>query len=276
MIKVEVGGGEEGPPQAEWYIHEKLLLASSGLATGCLAHDTTETTTGTIKMVEADPEAFSVFVNYLYRERLDSAKMDIDQLIAAYLLADYVACPKFADLVFQQIHARTHNESFTCTAHQVDHILSNTLAVQPLRALLLDQVSRGILIEKYDFAANKDDEQLLESHAAELLGGIVQAVKATNVTVAVPMLPLNVQSIYPNVKHYLKHDVVAVEADLIEATTALPASTSGSQFSAAEAEAGRAAIDYVVKQTGATKQKAFNALKASAFRPAQAIRTLKG
>lgn len=268
MIKVEVGGGKEGPGEAEWFIHEKLLLAHSGLATGCLAHDTTETTTGTIKMEEADPEAFGVFVNYLYKERLESAKLDIDQLIAAYILADYVACPKFADLVFQQIHARTHNALFIYTSIQIDHILSNTLAVQPLRTLLLDQVGRGILQKKYDFAASKEDEQLLDPHTADLLGAVVQAVKATNVTVDPTMF---VPTIYPDIQHYLKHDLTNVEAEPIQP----PASAFNSTVNEAEAEAGRAAIDYVVRQTGATKQKAFNALKANAFRPAQAIKLLK-
>jgi hypothetical protein len=272
MIKVEVGGGKDGPPQAEWFIHEKFLLANSGLATGCLAHDTTETTTGTIRMEEADPEAFGVFVNYLYKERLESAKMDIDQLIAAYILADYVACPQFADLVFHQLHHRTHNASFTYSAIQIDHVLSNTLAVQPLRTLLLDQVARGILQKKYDFTfeADKDDDQFPRN--AELLGAVMQAIKATNVIVTPPNF---VPSIYPDIKHYLKHDLASIGTDPTQPATTTSALASTPTIDAAEAEVGRHTLDYVASQSGASRNVSYTALKANGFKPLQAIRSLK-
>lgn len=268
MIKVEVGGGKKGPHEAEWLIHEKLLLANSELAKGCLAHDTTETSTDTIKMEEAGAEAFGVFVNYLYKERLESAKLDVDQLITVYLLADYVACPKFADLVFQQIHIRTHNATFTYSAIQIDHILSNTLAVHPLRTLLLDQVGRGILQKKYDFSASTEDGQLLEPHMVELMGAVVQAVKTTNICFSSPLFQ---SSIYPDIRHYLKHDPTSVEAETSE--TPSPAVTS--KIDADEAEIGRHAVDYVVRESGVTRSKALNALKTNGFKPGQAIRSLK-
>ena len=258
MIKVEVGGGKEGPPEAEWLIHETLLLANSGLVKSCLAHDTTETSTGTIRMEEADAEAFGVFADFIYKERLDSSKLDVDQLISSYILADYVACPKFADLVFQQIHIRTHNQTFIYSAKQIDYILSNTLAVQPLRTLLLDQVGRGVLTEKYDFTTNKDDEQLLESHMVDLLGAVVQAVKTVNLTVT-SKLPN--QNIYPDIKHYLKHDIASVEVQGSQ-----PHSPPVCTQAEAETQIGRNTLDYILRETSASKLVAFNTLKANAFK----------
>ena len=268
MIKVEVGGGKEGPPEAEWLIHETLLLANSGLVKSCLAHDTTETSTGTIRMEEADAEAFGLFADFIYKERLDSSKLDVDQLISSYMLADYVACPKFPDLVFQQIHIRTHNQTFTYSAKQIDYILSNTLAVQPLRTLLLDQVGCGVLTGKYDFTTNKDDEQLLGTHMIDLLPAVVQAVKSTQVTI---ISKVNNQSIYPGVKHYLEHDIAEVGVP------------GGQQHSAsidtrifnAEAEIGRSALDYLVRETGVPRLHAFDALKANSFRVFATCKALK-
>jgi hypothetical protein len=266
MIKVEVGGGKEGPPEAEWIIHENLLLANSGLVKSCLAHDTTETSTGTIKMEEADAEAFGVFADFLYKERLDSSKLDVKQLITCYILADYVACPKFADLIFQQIYIRTHKASFLYSAKQVGYILSNTLAVQPLRALLLDQVGRGILLGRYCFITNKGCEQLLEPHMADLLGAVVRAVNSTNV--AVTSKPN--QNIYPDIKHYLKHEIASVEVPGSQ-----PQSATVDAWKDAEAEIGHQALDYLVREAGVSRGIALQTLKANGFRIAIALKALK-
>ena len=269
MIKVEVGEGKEGPPKAEWLIHENLLVANSGLVKSCLAHDTTETSTGTIKMEEADAEAFGVFADFLYKERLDSSKLDINQLINCYILADYVACPKFADLIFQQIHIRTHNSTFRYSAEQVDYILSNTLAVQPLRTLLLDQFGRGVLTGKYNFTGNttKYVEKLLEPHLVDLLGAVMQAIKSTNV--AVTSKPN--QNIYPDIKHYLKHDIASVEVPASQPQSA----TVDAGKDALELEIGRNALDYLVRETGVSRAIAFKMLKSNNFRMAQAANAIK-
>jgi hypothetical protein len=218
-------------------------------------------------MEEADAEAFGVFADFLYKERLDSSKLDVKQLITCYILADYVACPRFADLIFQQIHIRTHNSTFLYSATQADCILSNTLAVQPLRTLFLDQFGRGVLMGKYNFTTNKDVEKLLEPHMVDLLGAVIQAIKSTNV--AVTSKPN--QNIYPDIKHYLKHDIAVVGVPASQPQSA----TVDAGKDALELETGRNALDYLVRETGATRSFAFSVLKANDFRMAPAIKALK-
>ena len=219
-------------------------------------------------MEEADAEAFDVFADFLYQKRLDSSKLNIDQLISCYILADYVACPKFADLVFQQIHMRTHNQTFLYSAKQVDYILSNTIAVQPLRALLLDQVGRGILLGRYHLITSKGFAQLLESHMPDLLDAVVQAVQ--NVKVAVTS-KLPSQNVYPDNKHYLKHDIASVDVPGSQPQSASP----DAKNQAAEAEVGRNALDYLVRETGVSRAIAFQTLKANDFRLTQAAKAIK-
>ena len=218
-------------------------------------------------MEEADAEAFGVFADFLYEERLNSSKLDVDQLISSYILADYVACPKFADSVFQQIHIRTHNQTFIYSAKQIDYILSNTLAVQPLCTLLLDQVGYGVLTGNYDFTTNKDDEQLLEPHMVDLLGAVVQAVKTVNVTVTSKLPNLN---IYRDIKHYLKHDVASVEVRGIQPHSA-PVCTQAE----AETQIGRNTLDYIVRETGASRLIAFQTLKANGFKTGITCKALR-
>ena len=160
-------------------------IAGDGVA---VAFDVDEDDDGVFELAGREDlvEAFLalVFADFLYKETLDSSRLDIDQLITCYILIDYVACPKVADLVFQQIHMRTHNATFLYSAKQVDYILSNILAVQPLRPVLFDQVRRGILMGKYDLTTSKDAEKILEPHMVDLLG----AVTWTNAETSKPSL----------------------------------------------------------------------------------------
>ena len=264
MIRVVVGG-QDGSSGAEWILHENLLLANSGFAKAAMTNDCEEKVTGNIKMPDADPEAFGVFADYIYKERLDAAKLNIDQLLAVYFLADYVDCAKLADTVFEKIYNRTHNSAFVYTAKQIVYILSHTIDVQPLRTLMLDQVGRGVLDRQYNFAA-AEEEDLFQPHMRELMAAVVKTINEGGVSLStVP---------YPPIGNYLKHDIshLAKEAEGPAAPVREPPVDATTLF---EAEVGREGITFLIAQTGASRAKAIRALKNSGSSVSAAIRWLR-
>jgi hypothetical protein len=122
--------------------------------------------------------------------------LSLDNLFAAYILADFVDCPAFADAVFEEIHARRASAVTPYTAEQIHFVLTNALSDQPLRTLLLDQVGRLILKGKYQFD-NKEDQDLLQPIMGDLMSGVVKVVNETQVPV--------MHFTNPPIQHYQKH-----------------------------------------------------------------------
>jgi BTB/POZ domain len=179
MIKVEVGN--DG---AQWLLHESRLTAHSGFAKAAITHDVREKADHTIKMPEARPEAFDLFANYLYTEELDATSLSLDDLVAAYVLADHVDCPAFADVIFERIL----------------YVLSNTLDDQRLRILLLDLVGRRILENQYNFSA-KEYQDLLQPVMEDSLCAVMRFVANKAASVSGNLLP----SIGQYHKHVSRH-----------------------------------------------------------------------
>jgi hypothetical protein len=150
MINVEVG--KDG---AEWLLHENLLVEQSAFARAASTHNVKERADRTIKMPEAAAASFDIFVNYMYSRKLDATLLSLDNLFAAYILADYVVCPAFADAVFEEIHARRASAVTPSTAEQIHFVLTNILSDRPLRTPLLDQVGRLILKANTNSTAKK-------------------------------------------------------------------------------------------------------------------------
>lgn len=261
MIKIEVGKGDNA-----WMLHKDLLLAKSEFAKMAVSHDCQEKTTGTIKLPEADPEAFHVFFKHIYTEKLDAASLSTDQLLEVYFLSDYLICPKLSDLAFQQVYVRTHNVTFLYTAKQIIHVLSRDLVVESLRTLVLDQVGRGILQKKYD-PSTMEDHTLLEPVMKELMDAVVRAVREINI-----ILPGNSSTpTYPPISYYLGHDVQS-ETQTINAPPVADAVTASTQF---EAEVGRGSISYVMEQTNVSRLRAVEALRIKKNSVTAAVRYIR-
>ena len=265
MIKVVVGD-----EKAEWMVHEKVLLANSGFARAAISHNTEEKASGTIFLPEANPEIFDIFHKYLYEKKLDVAELDLDHLFLVYVLADYVDCPAFADLVFEVIHSKTSASLVSYTHKQIQKVLTSTLPDQPLHKLMLDQLSLQILQRKHNFDSNEAQETL-QQVTGELLVSLVQTInRIRGTSFSNVQLPIGKYS-----KHVSRHASSehvsngAQPAQPFESAPTLAASETP------EARIGRTTVEHVMVQSGHTRENAIKALEDHNYNSKAAIASLK-
>ena len=266
MIKVIVGD-----EKAEWMVHEKILLANSGFARAAVSHNTEEKASGTIFLPEASPEIFDVFHKYLYEKRLYVAELDLDHLFLVYVLADYVDCPVFADLVFEVIYLRTTSSSLVSYTHkQIQKVLTSTLPDQPLHKLMLDQISLQILQRKHNFDSNEAQETL-QQVTGEVLVSLVQTInRIRGASFSNVQLPIGKYS-----KHVSRHaSLEHVPNGAQPAQPFEPAPTLAADESP-EARIGRIAVECVMAESARTKEDAIKALEDHNYNSEEAITSLK-
>ena len=266
MIKVVVGD-----EKAEWMVHEKVLLANSGFARAAIGHNTEEKVNGTIFLPEANPETFDIFNKYLYEKRLYAAEMDLDQLFLVYVLADYVDCPDFADLVFEAIYFRTSPSSLVSYTHkQIQTVLTSTLPDQPLHKLMLDQISLQILQKKLNFDS-EEAHDILDQVMSEILIALAQTInRVTEKDFSSIRLPIEKYSMHVSRHTSSEHAQSSSQpAQPFEPVLSLTAGET------AETTIGRKILEYIMDQSGKAKTDAIRAYFNNRCNATAAVRSLK-
>lgn len=92
---MRVGSGQDAE---SWMIHKDLLTHQSPFFAAALSGCFKESTTNTVELIEDDPGAFTLFVQWLYTGEYD-IKFDNTPSIAclAWALGDKLQCPTFQD-----------------------------------------------------------------------------------------------------------------------------------------------------------------------------------
>ncbi|EXJ86420.1 hypothetical protein A1O3_03371 [Capronia epimyces CBS 606.96] len=134
VIKVIVGRDEK----ATWVLHEALFTAASAFAKAALSHPFAEHEQRTITLPEEDPAVFAIFVKYLYVQVVRPPSMDTT--LALYVLADRLQATALCKIIFEELSFR-HDE---LTAEQLQYVLDNTAAPDPLRYACMQRVVREI------------------------------------------------------------------------------------------------------------------------------------
>ncbi|KAL8869640.1 MAG: hypothetical protein Q9198_007832 [Flavoplaca austrocitrina] len=100
LVTVNVGSSEAAE---SWTIHKRLLAHHSPYFAAAFNGNFTESATNTVCFVEDDPDAFKLFVQWLYSGELVRDLGDEDDLpnilCLAWALGDKLQCPVFQDRV---------------------------------------------------------------------------------------------------------------------------------------------------------------------------------
>ncbi|KAL8635283.1 MAG: hypothetical protein Q9226_009370, partial [Calogaya cf. arnoldii] len=95
VVTMRVSSGQE---TESWMIHRDLLTHHSPFFAAALSGSFKESTTNTVELIEDDPGAFALFVQWLYTGKCE-VKFDKTPSIAclAWALGDKLHCPTFQD-----------------------------------------------------------------------------------------------------------------------------------------------------------------------------------
>ncbi|KAL8893561.1 MAG: hypothetical protein Q9192_005144 [Flavoplaca navasiana] len=103
VVTVRVGSGEE---VKSWAIHKGLLTHHSPFFAAALNGSFKESTSNVVELIEDSPEAFKLFVYWLYTGdfELASDTKGLPRIAClAWALGDKLQCPVFQDLAMLQL-----------------------------------------------------------------------------------------------------------------------------------------------------------------------------
>ncbi|KAF7949360.1 uncharacterized protein EAE97_002869 [Botrytis byssoidea] len=100
-----------------------------------------ESQTSSMDMPEDDPEAFELFIHWLYRGEVRRATelTDIDQFLQLYIFAEKLCLNGLANKTMDAIQAISDdfNEFTQCSLEQMDGVWRNTSSTSPVRKWLI-------------------------------------------------------------------------------------------------------------------------------------------
>ncbi|KAK5205981.1 hypothetical protein LTR20_001064 [Exophiala xenobiotica] len=161
MVKLVVGQS----PGVTWNLHEERLTSVSQYAKAAMRWPFKEEQERTIRLPEEDPAIFSLFVAYIYGK----TELDIpwDEAIRLYVLADRLQAIAFRRKLFCKV--------FLCfrsfTLAQVEYVLDNTAAGDPLRRACIKSISERTALHEHASPAARlsAGSGLCRKHAPEIL-----------------------------------------------------------------------------------------------------------
>lgn len=214
--------------------------------------------------------AFGLFLEHLCTQAFDATELNLDGLIAAYIQADYVDCPAFADVAFVEICLKTSPWTHRYTADQILYTLTNTIADQLLRILLLDQVGLGLMQAIFNF--DSAEQELLELVAANLLLAVVSAGQRTMSSYPSYLLP-RASSIGSYLRHVCRRTSSRSMPGAAQPTKPfeMPAIIGEKE----ELEIGRKAIERAVRRSGPRRESAIRAFKSQNYDTSEATQLLQ-
>lgn len=153
MVTVLLGSGPKATRETKIF-HRNLLMSVSGFFAVGLTSSFKEASTGIFELEEEDSSTFSVFEQWVYRNRLfikkpslaspSSASSDIEDdqqewecLPRLYTLGERLDAPKFKDAVISAIIEKV-NESKVVPDNWAAYVYQNTVTACALRRLIVD------------------------------------------------------------------------------------------------------------------------------------------
>ena len=151
MVFVLLGTGPKASRETKIFHRNLLISISSFFATG-LTSSFKEASTGVFELEEEDPDIFSVFEQWVYKDRLfikkpassSSASEDTEDdckewecLPLLYTLGERLDAPKFKDAVISAIIEKV-NESKVVPDNWAAYVYQNTVSTCALRRLIVD------------------------------------------------------------------------------------------------------------------------------------------
>lgn len=166
MVFVLLGDGPKADRETKVF-HRNLLMSVSGFFAIGLTSSFKEASTGVFELEEEDSATFSVFEQWVYRNRLfikkpsiaspSSASSDSEDdqqewecLPRLYMLGERLDAPKFKDAVVSAIIEKV-NESKVVPDNWAAYVYQNTVSACALRRLIVDFhvfAHRGKLLKK--------------------------------------------------------------------------------------------------------------------------------
>ncbi|TGO68100.1 hypothetical protein BOTNAR_0030g00220 [Botryotinia narcissicola] len=131
-----------GKEKQKFTLHKQLLCESVEYFRAAFsAGGFRESQTSSMDMPEDDPEAFELFIHWLYRgEVRRAAKVtDIDQFLQLYIFAEKLCLKELANKTMDEIQSISGdlNEFPQCSLEQLDGVWRNTSSTSPLRKWLI-------------------------------------------------------------------------------------------------------------------------------------------
>lgn len=161
---VEVIVGDS--PSRTWVIHQSLLTSASKVAKSSLSWGFKEKEGNLIKFPEHDPDVFEIFFKYLYTNAIDTRSLD--KTLQLYVLADKLQ----ALALCTELHARVSFLFQSFTSRQIEYVLDNTSAPDPMRFGCLQRICRDIRSTTWfsdlDFA-----QRICERYSSEVLAALM-------------------------------------------------------------------------------------------------------
>jgi hypothetical protein len=150
MVFVLLGNGPKATRETKIF-HKNLLMSISGFFATGLTSSFKEAETGVFELEEEDSATFSVFEQWVYKDRLfikksatssPSSDAEDDQqewecLPRLYTLGERLDAPKFKDAVISAIIEKV-NESKVIPDNWATYVYQNTVAACALRRLIVD------------------------------------------------------------------------------------------------------------------------------------------
>jgi hypothetical protein len=159
-----------GPDAVPFSVHEELVCASSAFFKGALSHNWAESQQRSVRLEEEEPDAFEIYLQWLYRGTLPvpkwdrithkrrSAQADFLLLAKAYVLGDKLQDGDFADTVIDALVMANNDEVELIWGDTISYIFENTPDSSPARDFLVDALycehCRDTLGKEDDFPKN--------------------------------------------------------------------------------------------------------------------------
>ncbi|KAG9954808.1 hypothetical protein KCU85_g32, partial [Aureobasidium melanogenum] len=124
-------------------LHRNLLMSVSGFFSAGLSSSFKESETGVFELEEEDPATFSIFEQWIYKDRLFIKKttgddeQEWDCLPRLYTLGERLDAPRFKDTVINAIIEKVH-ESKVIPDTWASYVYQNTVSACALRRLIVD------------------------------------------------------------------------------------------------------------------------------------------
>ncbi|THV48588.1 hypothetical protein BGAL_0239g00100 [Botrytis galanthina] len=129
-----------GKEKQKFTLHKRLLCESVEYFRAAFS-GFRESQSSSMDMPEDNPEAFELFIHWLYRGEVRSATKltDVDQFLQLYIFAEKLCLNELANKTMDAIQAISDDldESPQCSLEQLDGVWRNTSSESPLRKWLI-------------------------------------------------------------------------------------------------------------------------------------------
>ena len=150
------------PNRKTFFIHTELLKAKVEYFRGALSNSFRESMSNEVNLTEDNPNAFAIFVGWLYEDFIDVLDNDAEALIETWVLGDKLVCPDLQDEAMAALKRFYRNHPLSCKQvlqvqeHQLDDSILMLFLVQELvERLFANQQGFDTLQASPEFAALK-------------------------------------------------------------------------------------------------------------------------